>query len=88
LSVFGAFLRAPLTQKSRTSIVITRMTVLGLALQFIYTRNSFKRPFKKEHSWLLCRYLQFDLLRKVNFANVIGDYNLSIGARITSPNYA
>jgi len=62
-----------------------------VGLQFIYTVNSFKRnPFSKRHTITGGYYLDtssFDLDYSGEFANSIGDLNLSIGARVTSPNY-
>jgi len=62
-----------------------------VGLQFIYTRNSFKRnPFSKRHTITGGYYFDtssFDLEYGGEFANSIGDFNLSIGARLTSPNY-
>jgi len=62
-----------------------------LGLQFIYTRNSFKKnPFAKRHTITGGYYFDtssFDVDYVGEFANSIGDANLRIGARITSPNY-
>ncbi|PKA84372.1 outer membrane protein assembly factor BamA [Ulvibacter sp. MAR_2010_11] len=62
-----------------------------LGVQLIYTINSFKRnPFSKRHALTAGYYFDtssFDLDYSGEFANSIGDLNLSIGARITSPNY-
>lgn len=62
-----------------------------LGLQFIYTVNSFKRnPFSKRHNLTAGYYFDtssFDINYEGEFANSIGDSNLKIGTRITSPNY-
>ncbi|RMA58935.1 metallophosphoesterase [Ulvibacter antarcticus] len=64
---------------------------LRIGIQFLYTINSFKRnPFSKNHSLTGGYYFDtssFDLTYSGEFANSIGDLNLSIGARVTSPNY-
>lgn len=63
-----------------------------LGAQFIYTVNSFKRnPFSKQHIITAGYYFDtasFDVDYEGEFANSIGDLNLNIGARITSPNYS
>lgn len=62
-----------------------------VGLEFIYTVNSFKRnPFSKRHILGAAYYFEtssFDIDYSGEFANTIGDLNLSVGARITSPNY-
>ncbi|MFC7357421.1 metallophosphoesterase [Jejudonia soesokkakensis] len=62
-----------------------------VGLQFVYTRNSFKRnPFSKRHTITGGYYVDtssFDVAYEGEFANSIGDSNLNIGLRITSPNY-
>lgn len=60
-------------------------------LQVVYTVNSFKRnPFSKRHIVQGGYYYNtnsFDVEYNGEFANSIGDSNLSIGLRLTSPNY-
>ena len=62
-----------------------------LGLQTVYTVNSFKRnPFSKRHVLQAGYYFDtqsYDVEYKGEFANSIGDSNLSVGARFTSPNY-
>ncbi|MGJ8665799.1 MAG: metallophosphoesterase [Patiriisocius sp.] len=64
---------------------------LRVGLQYVYTVNSFKRnPFSKRHSITGGYYFDtnsFDVEYNGEFANSIGDSNLSIGVRLTSPNY-
>jgi hypothetical protein len=65
---------------------------LKVGLQFIYTRNSFKRnPFSKRHIITGGYYVDtssFDVSYDGEFANSIGDSNFNVGLRVTSPNYA
>jgi len=62
-----------------------------IGLQYIYTVDSFKRnPFSKRHTITAGYYFgtsSFDIDYNGEYANSIGDLNLSIGARISSPNY-
>ncbi|MGB0949266.1 MAG: phosphoesterase, partial [Marinirhabdus sp.] len=57
----------------------------------IYTRNSFQRnPFSKQHVFKGGYYFNtqsFDFSYGGQFSNILNNLNLSLGARITSPNY-
>ncbi|MFT7071400.1 MAG: hypothetical protein ACJAX3_000370 [Patiriisocius sp.] len=63
----------------------------NVGLQFEYTVKSFQQnPFAKRHAVQGGYYFDtqsFDIEYNGEFANSIGDSNLSIGLRLTSPNY-
>ena len=62
-----------------------------IGVQSIYTTNGFKRnPFTTKYIFSAGYYFAtggFDLGFKGEFANIIGKFNLAVGANFTSPNF-
>lgn len=63
-----------------------------IGFKALYTVNDFKRnPFTSQHELNAGFYFAtdgFDLSYNGRFATIVGDYNLEIGARFTSPNFS
>lgn len=61
------------------------------AMQYVYRVDNFQRnPFSQRHALNAAYFTDiksFDITYEGEFANILNDLNLSIGARITSPNY-
>ncbi|WP_121667960.1 metallophosphoesterase [Mesonia aquimarina] len=63
-----------------------------IGLQNVFTINRFKRnPFTAQHKFRAGYYFAtkgFDFEYSGNFASIVGNYNLEVGAHFTSPNFA
>ncbi|SFN58552.1 metallophosphoesterase [Salegentibacter flavus] len=63
-----------------------------IGIESVYTVNDFKRnPFTSKHTYGGGYYFAtngFDLYYEGEFANIIGRYNLQVGASYNSPNFA
>ncbi|MDT0689786.1 metallophosphoesterase [Salegentibacter sp. F188] len=65
---------------------------LKIGLETSFAKYGFKRnPFTAKHTFGAGFYFAtkgFDLSYEGEFANILGDFNLQVGAHFTSPNYA